>query len=114
VRVDEAGHHRAPGRVDNCRAIGETAFPLPVRLRSDEDDRTLRCRDDAARNRSRVGLGEASPGRRPGAREELGCVVDQEIGEHAPIVGRSRFGPAQRPTLLHHEGFCLSSRAASR
>ena len=80
VGVHEARHDRASTRVEHHGISFQLDLALQEAFEADEDDPPSARSDGRTRNRSRIALCGASPRRGTGARQNVGCVADQEIG----------------------------------
>ena len=86
VGIHEAGDHSAAFSIDDDGIASQRAGVPPVRFGADEHDRAPMSGDGGFRNRDRIRLARSDSRRRTGAREDLGRVVNQEIGDHDALL----------------------------
>ena len=80
VRIDEAGHHRAPPRVDAGRAAGHLHMVVERGGGASVDDHPVEGRHHRAGERRHLALGGPQARRGPRARHEEVGVLDEKIG----------------------------------
>ena len=82
VRVDEARDDRAVPGVEDGGARGQLQLALGARGGADEHDASVVRGKGGVLDAAGVAHRGAQPRRGPGAGEEFGRVLDDEIGEH--------------------------------